>query len=170
MFLIYGLPLHAKLLSPDESWPSCLAVKATTLPGALPMLAPDTLITSDFWPLLGVVSGASLCINTFSGYVSLFQSDKLTGATLLWLIKWICIVFLAFISGMLPVQQCRAFCCKMIQQWAGSQVLDGLHTVPTTHWGLVSLSIGSFSAKTDSTDVWIYPFYFLLDHTPWWGG
>ena len=41
--------------------------------GALPKLGPDTLITADLWPLLGVIGSASLLINTCLAYVLPFQ-------------------------------------------------------------------------------------------------
>ena len=63
--------------------------------------APNTLITSDLGPLLGVVSGASLLLTLFQ-VALLFQPDKLILATLLWLVKVICVIFLVYISGSLP--------------------------------------------------------------------
>lgn len=100
---------------------------------ASPKLGPDTLIIADLWPLLGVIGGASLLTNTSLAYVLPFQ----------WVMKLICFI-LAYISGWLSVWQWGAFCCKTIQQWAGSQVFGRLWTLPAVQWDLVLLRIQGF--------------------------
>lgn len=97
-----------------QSKRSCLKIRGYH---CMPVLAPNALITTDLWPLLGAVSGASLLVTLFqviccsSSLISLYRPHCCG----LWKSS---VIFLVYISGPLPTWQWCAFYHKTIQKWA----------------------------------------------------